>query len=152
MQQSETGTAIYNPFLEGSQQVPEEEAVAAARVLAEEAAAARSKSGEIKEKAAQARAQKEAARQAEIARIDAEVEAARARVIQTVANIPKVSERQNIRPAPPPTPETLVTVSGKVVPTGTSSDNPIGSLSSLTVDIAVAAVALVFTFLIFTKL
>ena len=47
-----------NPFLEGSEKIPDEEAQAAAKALAEEAAAVRAKSHEIKEKAAKARVAK----------------------------------------------------------------------------------------------
>lgn len=143
-----------NPFLEGSEPVPDEEVAAAARALAEEAALVRSKADEIKERAEKARARKEAARKAELARIEAEVAAARAQVIKTVASIPRASERL-IRPAPPPNTEASVLGSGEVVTSGSgkffSADNLLGILS-LTSDLIIALVAVTFTFLIFKEM
>ena len=146
---------LNNPFLEGSEKVSDEEAATVVKALAEEAAAARSKAGDIKERAAKARVQKEAARKAELARIDAEIEAARAQVVKTVARIPKASDRTTLRPAPPPTPETLALSSGEAVTSGYgkfySLDNDV-SLSGLISDAVFAAIAVTFTFLIFLEM
>lgn len=144
-----------NPFLEGSEPVPDEEVAAAAKALAEEAAFVRAKVDEIREKAAQARVKKEAARKAELDRIEAEIAAARAQMVKTVASIPKASERSTIRPAPPPKPEASVLGSGEMVASGSgkffSSDNLLGMLS-LTSDVAIALIAAAFTFLIFKEM
>ena len=140
----------YNPFLEGSEEVPEKEATAAALALIEEAAATRAKSSEIKERAAEARARKEAARKAEIARIEAEVEAARARIIKTVASIPKTSERPTVRPVPPDL-ETAGPNSSVVSGSFLSLDYPVRTLD-LATDIALAAIAATFTLLMFNNL
>lgn len=146
---------LNNPFLEGSEKVSDEEAAIVLKALAEEAAAARSKAGDIKERAAKARVEKEAARKAELARIDAEIEAARAQVIETVARIPKASDKPTLRPAPPPTPETLVLSSGEAVTSGSgkfySLDNNV-SLPSLISDAVFAAIAVTFAFLIFLEM
>ena len=142
--------ASYNPFLEGSEPVPDEEAVAAAKALYEEAALKRAKTSEIKERAAKARAEKEAARKAEILRVEAEIEAARARLVKTVASIPKRFDRPTIRPVPPD----LETVGpGSSIASGSggffSSDH---STLNLIADAALAAIAVTFTFLIFNNL
>ena len=141
-----------NPFIEGSVQVPDEEVAAAAKALAEEAALVRSKADEIKERAAKARAEKEAARKAEIARMEAEVEAARAQVIKTVASIPKASDRPTIRPVPP-----NIETTGSDSKIASESDifssfyNPSCSLS-LATDIVLTLITVTFTFLIFNNL
>ncbi len=142
----------YNPFLEGSVEVPEEEIAAAAYALVEEAAAIRSKADQIRERATEARILKEAARKAEIARMEAKVEATRALIIKTVANIPKASERQTLRPVPP---NLETTGPNSSIASGSGSffslDYPVSTLD-LAADIVVAAVAATFTLLIFNNL
>lgn len=141
-----------NPFLEGSEQVSEEEAHAAAEALAKEAAVIRARASEIKEKAAKARVAKEAARKAELIRTEAELAAARAQVIKTVASIPKASNKPTIRPTPPPRSETLVLSSGSVVTSDSQKtsllEEPVGILDIM-LDTASAAVAVTSAFLIF---
>jgi hypothetical protein len=143
-----------NPFLEGSEEIPDEEVQAAAKALAEEAAAVRARSHEIKEKAAKARTAKEVARKAEMARIEAEIKAAREQVIKTVASIPKASDKPTLRPAPPPTSEAAVLSSGSLE-TGLGRSNlleePV-SLLSFICDFASAAAAIIFVFLIFKEM
>lgn len=141
-----------NPFLEGSEQIPDEEAEAAAKALAEEAAAVRARASEIKEKAAMARIAKEAARSAEIARMEAEVEMARKRLIETVASIPRSDKNSTFRPAPPPASEASVLSSGDAV---VSESGKFSSLTgepvrlvSFMVDAISAAAAVTFTFFI----
>lgn len=141
-----------NPFIEGSKQVPDEEAQDAARALAEEASVIRARASEIKEKAARARTAKENARKAELMRMEAELAAARAQVIKTVANIPKASDKSTVRPAPPPKSETLILSSGSVVVSGSKNtsllEEPIGILD-ITLDIVSAAIAVTSAFLIY---
>ncbi len=142
----------YNPFLEGSEQIPDEEVEAAAKALAVEAAAIRARASEIKEKAAKARIAKEAARKAEIARMEAEIEMARAQVIKTVASIPKTSGKTTFRPAPPPSSEASVLSSGSLEETGANkfhlTEEPV-SILNLICDAVSAAVAVTFAVLIF---
>ena len=92
---------LYNPFLEDSKEVPREEVIAAAKELAKEAATARSRTSEIKEKAYQARSEKEAALKAKADQLAAEVEKARAHLVKTVAGIPKPSDTSYVRPEAP---------------------------------------------------
>ena len=140
----------YNPFLEGSEEVSDQEVLAAAKALAEEAAAVRAKTSEIKEKAARARVEKETARKLEQSRIEAEIEAARAQVVKTVASIPKASDRPTIRPAPPKNLETFAL--GEATSSGAGkfylTNSPAGILS-IVLDAVVAAIVVTFTFLIF---
>ena len=144
-----------NPFLEGSEKIPDEEIQATAKALAEEAAAIRARAHEIKEKAAKARYAKEAARKAEIARMEAEIKAARDQVIKTVASIPKNSGTPTLRPAPPPTSEASVLTSGTLETSGFGNDNllkePVSILSFIC-DAASAAAAITFVFLIFREM
>ncbi len=144
-----------NPFLEGSEEISDEEARAAARALAEEAEAVRSRAHEIKEKAAKARAAKEAARKAEIARIEAEIKAAREQVIKTVASIPKASDKPTLRPAPPPTSEAAVLSTGTLETAGSGGskllEEPV-SLLNFICDLAAAAAAITFVVLIFKEM
>lgn len=142
----------YNPFLEGSTEIPEEEAAAAAQALAEEAASIRLKADEIRERATEARIQKEIARKAEIAKMEAAIEATRVQVIKTVANIPKASERPALRPVPPSL-ETTGPNSSITSSSGSffSFDYPVSTLD-LATDIALAAIAATFTLLIFNNL
>ncbi len=143
-----------NPFLEGSEEVPTEEVQTAAIALAEEAIEIRAKASEIKQKAAYERARKEALREAEQAKIDAEIAAAREHLIKTVASIPKVSGQQTLRPAPP-SPETYAPGStivsypgGNYVP---FLDNDV-SIPVLVLDAVAAVAAFTFTLLTFMEI
>ena len=142
----------YNPFIEGSEEISDEEAAVAAKALAEEAASMRAKTVEIKKRAAEARVQKEAARKAEIARIEAELATTRAQVIKTVASIPRASDNSTLRPVPPDL-ETAGPDSSITSSSGSffSLDNPVSTLD-LIIDIGLAAIAITFTFLIFNNL
>lgn len=140
-----------NPFLEGSQPVPDEEVTAAAKALAEEAASKRAKTSEIKQRAEESRTRKEAARKAEIARMEAEIEATRAQLVKTVASIPRTSGKSTLRPAPPPNLETTGADSSVTSDKSFSSYNSVSVLELIS-DIVLAAIAVAFTTLIFYKL
>ena len=140
-----------NPFIEGSEEVPEDEAAIAAKALAEEAAAAHARVNEVKEKVAKAKSAKEAALKAESAKLEAKVEAAREQVVKTVASIPKGPDKQTLRPSPPthknsPLKLGSPTPSG---PPGVHSSNTSARLPELIADFAFAAIAITFAFLIF---
>ena len=91
----------------------------------------------------------EAALKEEAARLAAEVEAARAQVVKTVASIPKASERSSIRPAAPPI-EDLDSDLAEVLGSG-NVHSAIG-MPSLIADFVCAAVAIASTFLILQEM
>ena len=144
--------AQHNPFLEGSVEVSQEEAAAAAQALMEEAAAIRAKEDNIKARAAEARAQKEAARKAELKKMDAEIEAARAQIVKTVSNIPRANGRPAVRPIPPDL-ETTGSASSVVSNSDRffSFDFPVNT-SDLMFDMTLAAIATTFALLLFSNL
>ena len=86
--------------------------------------------------------------------MEAEIEAARAQLIKTVASIPKASDKQTLRPAPPPTSEALVLSSGSVVTKGSNklyiSEERVSTLNFIS-DIVAAAAAITFAFLFFKE-
>jgi len=140
---------IVNPFLEGSKEVPPEEALKEAKMLLDAANAARSKTSEIKEKAEKARFAKEAALKAEAERLEAEVAATREKLIKTVANIPRADDGSSNRPAPPPLKELDADLAEVL---GAGKANASTATYGLVSDFVFAALAITSVFLILQDL